>query len=205
MFIHVPKTGGTWVVDAIKAAGIESESKFNKHATWYEIWCNPRQDNFDPTSIPVFAFVRHPFEWLRSYWRFREGARIASGHGPVEKWQPHYAAHHINQQVDYCAHWEFEVFLERVLERCPGYVSRMFDAYVGSRDFEISFIGTQENLCEDLVRALRLHGEVFDEAALRATPHSNVSSGPDVTCSPRLYQRVCDAEKVAMERFEYAA
>ena len=37
------------------------------------------------------------------------------------------------------------------------------------------FVGTQENLVEDLIEALTLAGEKFDPGAIRATPPYNVS------------------------------
>lgn len=64
-FLHVAKTGGSWVKKAIKASGIEYEE--------YSIDGNP---HIGLSECPVpdkfkFAFVRHPIDLYRSYWQFK--------------------------------------------------------------------------------------------------------------------------------------
>ena len=64
-FLHVPKTGGSWVKKAIAAAGIECQD--------YRLAGDPHiglQDCPCPEKFK-FAFVRHPVDLYRSYWQFK--------------------------------------------------------------------------------------------------------------------------------------
>ena len=66
LFVHVPKTGGTWVRAAIAAAGIDA----------HESGPPETHDHFGVFDLPAdllagrftFGFVRHPVDWLKSRW-----------------------------------------------------------------------------------------------------------------------------------------
>jgi hypothetical protein len=137
-----------------------------------------------------FAFVRHPVEFYRSYWRFKMGAG----------WDP---ANPLDMD---CAATDFPAFVRNVLRLYPGMCGRLYQDYVGPPGGEIEFIGRHERLADDLILALRLIGERVDEAAIRACPPRNVS---DRARFPAEYSRdleeaVRRAEAPALERFGYA-
>ena len=50
-----------------------------------------------------------------------------------------------------------------------GFVTELFQYYVGKDLSKINFIGKQENAENDLVEALKLSGQEFDEGRLRRT------------------------------------
>ena len=58
VFLHVPKTGGTWVKTAVKNAGIEFEEYIVDGDIHGDLSYCPHKDRF------IFAFVREP---LRLY------------------------------------------------------------------------------------------------------------------------------------------
>ena len=180
VFLHVPKTGGTWVREALRAGGVPFEEFDEPHA---HLSLCPSPDKFK------FAFVRHPLTLYQSYWRFK----MTNG------WDAD------NEFDVECGADSFQAFVENVLAGHPGWCSRMFEDFVGERHNEIEFIGRFEQLANDLVRALRLAGEPFDEAALRAQPKVNVSVWPvhEAQWPAELAVRVIESERDALVRFKY--
>jgi hypothetical protein len=183
IFLHVPKTGGTWVEHALVAAGVpcsQYDVDGDRHA---DLSYLPRQD------VSTFAFVRHPLTLHQSYWRFKMGAGW-DARNPFD----------LDVQTDH-----FERFVENTLRRHPGWVSQMYEDYVGPPEREISFIGRFECLADDLVRALTTFGIPFDESRLRGTPPINASPGwfSESVWNPGLACAVAAAESRAMTRFGY--
>jgi hypothetical protein len=177
LFIHVPKTGGTWVKRAMEAGGITvSQERASIHPP---IWELDRQGRFS------FAFVRDPLAWWGSEWKFRRfhGYKEFRDH-PYDRW------------LDL----GFDRFLERVVEECPGYLSRVLDDLLGQEGDSLDFIGRYENLTEDLVKALRFANESFDEEALRSVSTTNESGDP-VWVFPWLLKALQEAERPAYTRF----
>jgi hypothetical protein len=82
----------------------------------------------------------------------------------------------------------------------------MFEDYVGPTNREIEFVGRFERLADDLVHALRLSGETFDETDLRRTAPVNVSMWPtnDALWSPARAVAVERAERDCLTRFGYS-
>jgi hypothetical protein len=173
VFLHVPKTGGVWAVEAMKAAGIEFEpiGVYGHHAR-YDVDIG---DRF------AFGFVREPLSWHGSIWNFRRKEGFS---GYLDPW----------------ISLDFPDFLGQVIEHQPGHLSMYYTSFVGPPDDEIDFIGRYENLVDDLVEGLRLAGEDFDEQALRALPPLNVSSSQP-HCPPELRERMIRAELDAYRRF----
>ena len=181
VFLHVPKTGGTWVREAIRAAGVSFEELLVEGDQHADLSYCPRLDTFK------FAFVRHPLSLYQSYWRFKV----------ANQWDS------LNPFDMDCAAPSFNRFVENVLAKHPRWCSRMFEDYVGVADQEIEFIGRFERLEADLTRALTLVGETFDEAAISRTPPVNASVGPSPSWSPQLVSAIQHSERDAMTRFGY--
>jgi hypothetical protein len=159
-FLHVPKTGGTWVTEALMAAGVPCQilapprrDHYSEHGHVSLEDAVPRSQLFD------VAFVRHPLDWWRSFWahRMREG------------WL--FPDHEIDSRA---SSEDFDEFIAMVVERLPGFLEVLFSRFIGPAAQPIDFIGRYERLSDDLALALRLAGEPFDEAALRSYPPRNV-------------------------------
>ncbi|HLD32483.1 MAG TPA: hypothetical protein VJB10_02755 [Candidatus Peribacteraceae bacterium] len=167
VFYHIPKTGGSWVREAIRKAGIPanevgvmgaSDLPFDEfrglflHAT--------------PKAVPLqmfsFAFVRNPLSWYQSLWAYCMRS---------QRWNMD------NSLQRKCASDDFHQFLRNVLTHFPGIVSKMYRGYLGDK-YELigGFIGKQERLSEDLILALRMAGEMFNEGAIRETPSANTAA-----------------------------
>lgn len=182
-FLHVPKTGGSWVKKAIIASAIDVED--------YRIDGNPHIGLADcpcPEKFK-FAFVRHPVQLYRSYWRFKMGLG----------WDPK------NPLDNACRSENFQQFIRNILAKYPGVLGKNLNQFVGEAGNEIDFIGKYENLVEDLISALTMAGEVFDAEAIRKTAPYNVSSKARFSAqyTAELEKAIKQAESDVMQRFGY--
>lgn len=187
VFLHVPKTGGTWVTQAVQAAGVAALPPSSAGA---------RGAGGDPhTSLSELsagerlsvAFVRHPLDWWRSYW----GHRMRAG------WL-------VDSSLDRAtASEDFNEFIGRVVEHCPGTVDGLVRRFIGSPTAEVAFVGRFEHLLEDTCMALTLSGERFSLPALRAHPRENTNDYTRFTAlyRPEVAERLAAAEHETIERF----
>ncbi len=182
IFFHIPKTGGIWVREAIRNAGIPTVEVGERtgHAQVHnQYWQVDRKGKF------TFAFVRHPLSWYPSFWSYRM----------LVGWQT-------MDRVDPFMSLDFERFVWNVIRFDSGQLSDRYERFTGPNPGVLDFVGRTENLAEDLVKALRWAGEKFDEEKLRQTPRYNVSLiRPD--CSDGLRKAVLRSERKALERFGY--
>jgi hypothetical protein len=184
-FLHVPKTGGTWVGLALQAAGVPCQPLWTRfgpgsrgHATLEQT--QTYADRF------TFAFVRHPLDLLRSRW----AASMDAG------WPENRLLHDARSD-------DFPRFVQRVIERHPGFIGTHLTSYTGSVEAPISFIGRFESLVDGLVMALDQAGEDYDEAALRARVPANLSDyrRHEAFYDPGLAEQVRQAERDAILRW----
>ncbi len=184
--LHVPKCGGTWVWRALEAAGVEievlGEPPPNRKTNHLDL--SKTEDYADRFTI---AFVRHPLGWWRSLWAYR----MRTG------WDPELRIDSVACSAD------FNTFIEQVVKCLPGDLETQFARYIGSPSRPIAFVGRFESLADDLVRALEIAGEEFDEHTLRSYPPDNVN---DYEHFPALYRpdvaaRLAVSERAVIERF----
>src|SRR5262245_16462215 len=71
LFLHIPKTGGTWVEEVLKECGILAEQAAVTDAV---TWRHPLRGHHLHDYSFVFAFVRHPLSWYESWWKFQAGS-----------------------------------------------------------------------------------------------------------------------------------
>jgi len=92
--------------------------------------------------------------------------------------------------------------------RDSGRVSKIYKEFTADVRTPLHFIGRQESLVDDLVKALQLAEEDFDEEKLRATPMENQGGSLPrwkkfCTYTPELEEEVRESERWAMEMFGY--
>jgi hypothetical protein len=153
-FIHVPKTGGTWVTNALRAAGVEFTEVTGQrgHATWADM----------PPDRFRFGFVREWRAWHMSYWVHKK--RWEDYPEPINAFD---AA--VRDSDD------FESFMRLVDAEQPRFLDNLYQSFLGPAG-AIEFVGSYENLADELERALGLAGVEYDREALRAQPRANESA-----------------------------
>jgi hypothetical protein len=139
-----------------------------------------------------FAFVRHPLSFYQSYWCYK--MRTEWNKNSFD------SAHRSD---------DFALFVRSVLRANPwGWLTLMYTRMIGENFNAVEYVGRTEQLADDLVYALTLAGETFNEDALRSTPVENVTSQlPEwkERChySDDLRQAVCTNENRILEYFGY--
>ena len=202
VFYHVPKTGGSWVRSALNRANIPryeiGPDRTNPHGIPSEV-----EELYESArTMYSFCFVRHPFDWYKSFFCFRS----------LNGWKPGH------EKIDDYETKDFGEFIVNCTSKSPGWLTERLRPYVDGVDF----VGKQENLCEDLITALNTAGEFFDEEDIRTMTPVNqaadlpVSSdggfdsetkkakyGDRAVWTPELSHLVQESEKETFERFGY--
>jgi hypothetical protein len=187
LFLHMPKTGGSWVTQAVSAAGVatwapdplgDRSYSAHGHADLHDVGVDDRLS---------VAFIRHPLDWWRSYW----GHRMRAG------WDRTIGIDAI------AANDDFNRFVLALLDHHRGSFDEIVRRFVGLPSPCVDFVGRFENLVEDTCEALRLGGERFSASAIRQHPRVNVN---DYRTFPALYRRevavrLAEAEHQTIERF----
>lgn len=199
VFFHIPKTGGSWVRQAIVSSGVPANeiANFTPHKQGRELFTmyHNTPDDVHTEGLFTFSFVRNPLAYYQSYWSHvmrRKGLDVPK-----------------NPFNDQYMRSRFPDFVRAVCAGQPGWVSRIYARFNGIDGNRLSFVGRQESLVEDVVKALRLAGEQFDEAALRATPKQNLSSKLsqwDCRCTytESLAMRIIETEAEAFSLYGYS-
>ena len=209
VFIHIPKTGGSWVRQAIRRAGVPAvempcmwhdgtdadwtRNKDGGRLEYGHMCMHCALHDIDPKGRLTFAFVRHPLWFYRSMWSYKMNRGWEMGNGLDEK---------------FC-HDTFEGFVNKCMDMAPpgmGYATSVYEWFLDNGKKTVDFVGRQESLADDLVKALRMAGESFDEEALRTTPAINASKNEyrdKAVYSPELLALVLEKDDAAIRRFGY--
>jgi hypothetical protein len=201
-YLHIPRTGGTWLGKAAIAVKLRQASRYSvacsrsrsagicKH---YPL-CEYEDDFLDKIDFS-FTFVRHPVPYYESAWRWMMSNRRQSRNkwGLVFPWNV--PVRHFN--------FDFNVWVAQMLQHEPGWVSRMYETYCGRPGSEIlDFVGRTETLAKDFATVLDRVGCKYRRyrLAYMATTRINSLEQPFVW-DPKLKQQVIQTERPAIERF----
>jgi hypothetical protein len=200
VFLHVPKTGGTWTAAALEQSGLVIGRLGAVHASPDEIEHQPAYQQ-----RPMrFAMVRHPATWYGSAWAHRMDEKW----GPINApdWMSPAWTARWNEWTQRCNARLFPRFIENCTRAFPaGWLSALYDAYTQG----CTHIARQETAVDDLIGILRSSGEPLDEDAIRSTPPKNVrSSSPRstkyVVYTAEILEMIAANEKRIYSRFGYA-
>jgi hypothetical protein len=186
VFIHVPKTGGTWITEALASTGVLlmppdplGDQPYSEHG-------HASLSDLDVGNRFTVAFVRHPLDWWRSYWghRMRSGWINESG---------------LDSEI---ASDDFNDFVERVLKYRPGQFDELVRRFVGS-PAQVDYVGRFEHLLEDTCTALRLSGQRVPLARILSHPRANANDYGRFPAAyrPDLAARLSEAEHQTIERY----
>ena len=180
-FLHLPKTGGSWIIECMENVGIDfnlidPEKKCRGGHTGY---------NYKWQSGFSFSFIRNPFDWYKSLFKFNVGS---------------------NRHPD----WEKEDINKFVFETIQaGYFLAEMARYFFGVNYEISFIGKYENLCEDFIEALDFAIETIPEdkiEKIREFSKTVVNGTDGVECeeySSRTENMIYAVDSYIFRRFKY--
>ena len=183
VFLHIPKTGGTWVRQALEDADLSiatilsrdrGESYNNTIDSWHNV---PTWDIRYQERPNRFCFVRHPADWYRSYWAFR-------------MWRKNWNI--VENDFDFlCSAGTFEEFIEKVLHNYSGYLTQMYAYFTD----HCTFIGKSENLPSNLLIALDLFEEKWSQARIDAVDSQVFDRHPIESLRPcEARERYLDVE-----------
>jgi len=221
LFLHIPKTGGSWVRHILRRQGLVKMEWPHPHPDFDRVINLPRyyplyfvKQSLKHRSLRLhhevkqsykFCFVRHPHSWYESYWRFMRGLDWKHFHEERQEertfvlkrpWHPNAALERMGPRP-------FDEFMSTVLRRYPGYLTQMYGWYAPPD--EVDFVGGTESLVDDLVTVLNTLGLDFDEDEVRNTEKINTS--PDCVDRPEwddaLRTEVRRMEAPIFERFGY--
>jgi hypothetical protein len=138
------------------------------------------------------CFVRNPITWYRSLWAFRI---------QTKSYDPKFPP-------DLLMDDDLEIFINNVIDEFPnGFVTELYQCYVGENADGVDFIGKQEYLKDDFEKALNLAGQEFDRAKLRNLKMMRVA-GSDRKLIKRIgstshetLDRIMSAEKWVFDTF----
>lgn len=196
-FLHIPKTGGSWITEVLEACDLVAERVGHTHAnhdlslfakrmgTGRQLLsicmklaaCKLKRKLGRSVEAPEdharfrFCFVRHPLAWYESWWKYMEGLGWydTGGHeNSLRHWHPNLALKGLGDN-------DFNAFVSNVVRARPGYVSELYYSFAKPG---ISFIGKTEHLVDDLIQVLQTLGLSIDPGAIRATVKVNVSPYP---------------------------
>lgn len=182
VFLHIPKTGGMWVRQVLTRLGI-----CRKMAGYHRDLAHAR--NVWDDDIKCFTFVRHPADWLRSYWidRLRAGWGGDTAIGRM------------------CGAATFEEFTAKYLRLLPGYITEYFRHFCGAEDDpNPPLVRLHRNLRQGLIEMLEILGEDFDRDVILTEPI--VNAAPDEikrSCvyPDGVYEAICEAERSIIKQF----
>lgn len=174
VFIHVPKTAGTSITGILETLGLVRHKHNPPHPPIWELKPAPFR----------FAFVRHPWDWLSSQYRYMTVRGWTKG-----LW---------GQFADST----FEGFVRKVYQTGEPRVTNLWADYLGPAGKQIEFIGRQENLMPDLEKALFYAGVDFSPAKLM-TMEVFYNRSPEYPCvvPEELKRRVLWLERGIIEEF----
>lgn len=206
-FLHIPKCGGTSAAHLWRSVypGCVATTRLNaasdiKHCRIHEI-----DDVFDLS----FATVRHPLTWYESWWRYLLSPKVAdreetldtNGRPNFDTWIGEGVWHPL-RAIAQCHDRSFQVFIDNVVATQPGFVSRMYEQYLGPNNGRLSVnrILKMENLHLEF-------SEFCRDYHFRPPPqekHENKSlKSLETNWSSSQKQKVLDLERDAIVRFAY--
>ncbi len=199
-FLHIPRTGGTWVKQALGILNIRIQARFSRRMYSGAIrlstkhcllshYLEKEHSRWDTS----FAFVRHPIEYYETVW----GWIYLSVHHPDKRkrfcWHP-FTIPYDNWDKD------FNVWIKTMLEKYPGWVSHLFDLYVGPQGGEFcKYIGRMENLVDDFCAIMEDYNLLSDE--LCNIEKQNIRQAPKIVWDEGLKRDVEVSESSAINRF----
>jgi hypothetical protein len=231
VFLHIPKTGGSWVTDILRSQGLVRKEFTHIHADMVRV----RYYNSGTASA-----VRSSYEWAKSLvprklkalgpaQRLKKSAEQACESSlpfyfcfvrhPLRWYESWWRYMCGRSGADWASEsdltsWhpcgilrelgdpEFATFVRNVNRVRPGFVTELYGLYTQQG---IQFVGQQERLVDDLVDVLKKLNVNFDEQQIRESKRVNVSKTErlPIEWAPDLEFQTTQFELAGMARYGY--
>jgi hypothetical protein len=184
-FYHLPRTGGTWVRNVLFSGAVVGQVEpLIKHFRNRDAFLTRK--HIPPTVVKPknfsFAFVRHPLDWYQSIWKYR--TRFG-------EWE----AKNNCKLTEKCGRNDFREFIDAVIKNYPeGYYTKIVEEFA-----MVDFMGRQESLADDLIKALTMAGEKFDEEVIRNYKRAHVSRNIEVSYTPKQKEKLLKIERKVID------
>jgi len=162
-------------------------------------WTNgPHPDQPTEETLPVlFCFVRNPIAWIESYYRYTKEQNWYYWSSEYD----YYGFWHPNSMLNDLRADSFNVFVENLLKKRPGYVTEMYGWYTTSG---ITKIYKTENLNSNLIDFLETRNLKFDSSILKNMKKINESSKKDdIKWDLDLKNEFIKTEYSGFKRYKY--
>lgn len=187
-FYHLPRTGGTWVTEVLLSGAVKGNiATVRSFKREVDAFINNK--HVPPATLKPknfsFAFVRHPLDWYKSVWKFRTKH---DGTWKVKRYC---------ELTTKCGRNNFPEFIDALIKNYPdGYYNKVVDKFS-----PVDFMGRQETLVDDLIIALTMAGEKFDEKAIRNYKQTNVSRKIGLSYTPEQKKKLLKIEKKVIDLY----
>ncbi len=230
VFLHIPKTGGSWVTQVLKDQGLVRKNLGHIHGDYVRCVTYGGSPRLASQAIYDWgkSLVPRKFKAAKAVQAVKH-ARIAAQQAPFtfcfvrhpldwyasfwrymgQRDNPHWASEpdlhgwHPCRPIAHAGHPEFNEYIRRIIASRPGFVTELYSQFAAP---EISFVGRQENLASDLVAALEQLNVTFDEDRIRQAKLVNRSprDGASTEWEPNLREEMMRIEYPALLRYGYA-
>ena len=157
VFVHVPRTGGVWLREAIKTLEIKKHvliGDYDSHLTHNEL-----PDDWGGQF--KFSFIRHPLAWVRSRWTHAIEYRTPEEH----------TFFGIHRAFDELVKPTFVETLQNILEKRPG----LYEQTLWEMQGTVCALCQTESLPNSVCQILQQHEGLTDSQleVIRAQPRFN--------------------------------
>ena len=197
LFLHIPRTGGTWVSKLFVDLGIPIHQV--KHPDYTVPQNHFLFPHFPPGILDRVSFiwcnVRHPIAYYESVWKWI--AKVSEGMRRRWRWHPHMSATRL-----WCD--DFNVWVGRMLKSEPLWYTRLIEQYVGPQGGEfVHWVCRTTTLREDMKDILKILRVDLTSSVLAAIDNSkkeNVASAK-ISWDLCLKEEVLRTEHQVLDRF----
>lgn len=205
VFLHIPKTGGTWVTSVLKRLGLKQKYLPHKHLDLLH-FLRPEYlkqiDGLAQDEKPfIFTFVRDPLSWYESWFRYtkQEGYKQWGKGCRLKDYSK--VGWHPFAIISDCVEKDFNQSIWNIYRKRPGFVTEMFSWYT-EPDW-VDYVGKQENLREDLAFVLDKMNLNYNRGVIAKSDREKVTQSDRVKWDPELKELVREAEDATYKRFDY--
>lgn len=151
-----------------------------------------------------FCFVRNPYGWYESFWRFMQdydwsdfsNYRTKNRLGiPVDRWNP-------VSRLMKLADNDFNEFMRKVLNEEPAFLTKMYARY--APDKQINYIGKHETIIEDCLTVFQMLGYNVNLELFSHAGRVNESHSQRPIWKEKVKEMVYELEKSVFEKYGYA-